>query len=181
MENLEKTSKTIQLNLCSPIPSSKTTKKIETEKERSKRVITNTDHWKFSQEDLGYQNQCKMLNDITQYPVVLQQLRNKLYGYRTQDIDKRIFEITEFIDLSGVLQKLENCKMNCFYCREPVKLLYEYVREPKQWTLDRMDNKKGHNTDNVEIACLSCNLRRKTMHHERYLFTKQMVLIKKEG
>jgi hypothetical protein len=26
----------------------------------------------------------------------------------------------------------------------------------------------------VEIACLNCNLRRRTMYHERYVFTKQM-------
>ena len=26
----------------------------------------------------------------------------------------------------------------------------------------------GHNKDNVVISCLNCNLRRRTMHYERY-------------
>jgi hypothetical protein len=68
--------------------------------------------------------------------------------------------------------------MECYYCRKKVKILYEYVREEDQWTLERIDNKRGHNNDNVEIACLSCNLRRRTMYHERYVFTKQMNIIK---
>jgi hypothetical protein len=48
-----------------------------------------------------------------------------------------------------------------------------------QWTLERIDNDLGHNKNNVEIACLNCNLRRRTMYHERYLFTKELNIIKK--
>jgi hypothetical protein len=55
------------------------------------------------------------------------------------------------------------------------------VREPQQWTLERMDNDFGHNEGNVVIACLSCNLRRRTMHYERYLFTKQLNIVKVDG
>lgn len=54
------------------------------------------------------------------------------------------------------------------------------LEKPKQWTLDRIDNDIGHYSDNVVIACLSCNLHRKTMYHERFLFTKQLNIIKKE-
>ena len=35
------------------------------------------------------------------------------------------------------------------------------------------------NIGNIEISCLSCNLRRRTMHHERYILTKQIQTIKK--
>lgn len=38
----------------------------------------------------------------------------------------------------------------------------------------RVDNSYGHNTDNVVIACLDCNLRRRTMFQERYKKTKEM-------
>ena len=58
-------------------------------------------------------------------------------------------------------------------------MIYEEVRDPKQWTLERIDNTRGHNSDNVEIACLTCNLRRRTMYHERYILTKQMCHITK--
>ena len=39
-----------------------------------------------------------------------------------------------------------------------------------EWTIERIDNSIGHNKGNVEISCLNCNLRRRTMHYERYLF-----------
>ena len=71
--------------------------------------------------------------------------------------------------------------LKCYYCNNPVLVLYEYVREPKQWTVERIDNKFGHNKDNIEIACLNCNLHRRTMHHERYLFTKNLNIIKAIG
>jgi len=61
-----------------------------------------------------------------------------------------------------------------------VHILYENVREPLQWTLERIDNDFGHNKNNVEIACLNCNLRRRTMYHERYLFTKELSIVKKQ-
>ena len=51
----------------------------------------------------------------------------------------------------------------------------------KQWSLERIENQYGHNKENVEIACLSCNLGRRTMYHERYLFTKQLEIIKKDA
>ena len=74
-----------------------------------------------------------------------------------------------------------DCKNKCYYCKENVNVLYEIVREPKQWTLERLDNSFGHNHDNVVIACLNCNVRRRTMYHERYVFTKQLNIVKKDG
>jgi hypothetical protein len=71
-------------------------------------------------------------------------------------------------------------KNQCYYCKEDVQVLYENVREPKQWTLDRINNKMGHNHGNLLIACLNCNLRRRTMHTERYVFTKQLNIVKRE-
>lgn len=38
-------------------------------------------------------------------------------------------------------------------------LLYKLVREPKQWTLDRIDNEYGHCVDNIVLSCLECNLK----------------------
>jgi hypothetical protein len=71
-------------------------------------------------------------------------------------------------------------ELKCFYCKEYVNIIYEPIREPKQWSLERIDNTYGHNVDNVTIACLSCNIRRRTMYHERYVFTKQLSIIKTE-
>ena len=57
-------------------------------------------------------------------------------------------------------------------------LLYDIVREAKQWTLDRINNDIGHNIDNVLISCLECNLKRRRTNKDAFLFTKQLVIVK---
>ena len=153
--------------------------KIIKEKTKIKRKITKTDKWNFTEDELKFENHYDILNDSSKTKFINQQIKNKLSSYRCQDIEKGILNIDKFSNLSHVLDKMEECKMKCFYCKESVSLLYENVREPKQWTLERIDNKMGHNIDNVEIACLSCNLRRRTMHYERYIITKNIQKIVK--
>lgn len=187
MEPYNNGNKVIQLPDTSS--SSSKYKKIETTKEKTKRVITTTDHWLFTQQDLQCENQYQLLfgsentlsqskNDKIFKKTALQQINKKISGYKAQDIGKNIFAIDKIIDLSGVLQKMTDSKLECFYCHKSTMLLYENVREPLQWTLERIDNKQGHNTDNVEIACLNCNLRRRTMYHERFMFTKNLNIVK---
>jgi RNase P subunit RPR2 len=83
--------------------------------------------------------------------------------------------------MEKVLDLMIESENRCFYCKNRVHILYEYVREPNQWTLERIDNKSGHNKTNVVIACLNCNLHRRTMYHERYVFTKQLNIVKREN
>jgi len=143
-------------------------------KEPVKRQITSTVQWTFT--DLTEENQITAWKTPT--PFLCQQIRNKLSSYRSQDAPK--FEI-EHLDVSNVLQKLEDAEGRCFYCKQIVWLLYDNVRDPRQWTLERLDNTKGHIYNNVEIACLSCNLRRRTMKYERYVLTKQIQCVVKVG
>ena len=110
--------------------------------------------------------------------IIYRNLSMKLHSYKTQDQKNTIFDPENFVDLNYVTDLLKMSNMQCFYCKERVQLLYKHVREPKQWTLDRINNDIGHNRGNVEIACLSCNLRRRCIHHERFLFTKQMKIVK---
>ena len=112
---------------------------------------------------------------------IIQQLNQKINGYKSQDIHKKLLDLEKIVDLENVLQLLIQSNLECFYCKNKVKVLYEHVREPCQWTLDRIDNDYGHNKGNLEIACLSCNVRRRTMYADRYVFTKQLKLIKKDG
>jgi hypothetical protein len=51
-------------------------------------------------------------------------------------------------------------------------------REMKQWSVDRIDNDKGHNIDNFHLACLDCNLKRRRRTDEKFLFTKQLNIVK---
>ena len=57
-------------------------------------------------------------------------------------------------------------------------LFYKQIRDKKQWTLDRIDNSVGHNSDNVIISCLECNLKRRTTEMDRFTFTKQLKIKK---
>ena len=164
-------------------------KKVKVEKEKEKRVITKTNKWTFNESDFLFENQYNMIdqlikdkNIINSSPLlkcVLQELNKKVYGYKNQDIIKHLYDEVRFVTIDQVLSLLYKSKMDCFYCKEKVNVIYESVREPKQWSLERIDNEYGHNHDNVEIACLKCNLSRRTMYHERFVFTKQIGIIKK--
>jgi hypothetical protein len=112
---------------------------------------------------------------------IRRQINYKINSYKGQDVKKGLFLETDFVNYEYVLNLLIEKQLKCFYCLEDVLLLYNYVRENKQWTLERIDNKIGHNRGNVEIACLLCNLRRRTMYHERYVFTKQLCVVKMDG
>ena len=141
-------------------------------KDKKTRVVVNKKTWR----TCDIENQMELLttrpDDLNPF------IKTKLSGYKAQDVKKGLYDPVKFIESSAVIVLLTDCETKCFYCREPVILLYEYVREPRQWTLDRIDNSFGHNADNVQISCLSCNLRRKTMYHERYVFTKQLNVVK---
>jgi hypothetical protein len=115
----------------------------------------------------------------TPYQFIKQQIQQKLGNYKCQDIKKNKYDELLFIKHHQVLQLMIQCENKCFYCKEFVHVLYENVREPKQWTLERIHNHIGHNEMNVVIACLQCNLRRRTMHHQRYVLTKQINIVKK--
>lgn len=112
-------------------------------------------------------------------PLVKEQIHSKIKGYRYQDILKGLLNETELVDDEYVIRLLHQCKLKCFYCHIECMILYPHVREPKQWTLERINNDLGHNRGNVQIACLECNLRRRTIHHERYIETKKIANIRK--
>ncbi len=156
---------------------------------RKKRVITTTDRWIHIEKYLGVEQQLSYIKQLHTNTVVdheicqllTQQIRTKISAYRAQDKQKGLFNEAELVDLPNAIELLFLAENKCFYCKESVQILYENVRHPKQWSLDRIDNSLGHVKRNLMIACLECNLRRKTMYHERYAFTKQLVLIKKES
>jgi hypothetical protein len=163
------------IRLCSTPPTPKTIKP----KEIKKRKVINTDRWTKTIGTCDISESQILLENPAKSAFIYQQIKNKIHSYRSQDIEKNILDEENLADLSGVLMKLSDANYTCYYCKDPVQLLYENVREPKQWTLERIDNKRGHVLDNVEIACLSCNLRRRTMKVERYVMTKNIRVVVK--
>jgi hypothetical protein len=136
--------------------------------------------WNLPPEFLEVHNQKQALDLNSEvHSLAKRQIMHKIYGYKSQDIEKDKYDPTKFVDYDFVCGLLLEKDFKCYYCSESVYIFYNFVRENKQWTLERIDNSVGHNKDNVQVACLLCNLRRRTMHHERYLKTKQMIHVKK--
>ena len=184
---MESTTKRIDLNLPEEkdeMENRTVSKIIITKKESKKRVITKT--WNITEEELHPDAQLMYIRelvdgtnmDTSPCQIILKHITQKIAGYKSQDIKKGLYEEEKLVDVPYVLKTLENAENICYYCKEPVKVLYENVREPLQWSLDRIDNSIGHNRENVVIACLHCNVGRKTMHQGRYEFTKQLVITK---
>lgn len=159
------------------------------EKEKSLRKITETKKWKLEDKDFLFENQIAILQDIIKNDLFKSQetgvhilfkseIQHKIASYRSQDLIKNLFHPESFVDFPFAIQLLNESQLNCFYCRKKVQIFYKNVREPLQWSLERIDNNFGHNKDNVVIACLNCNLRRRTMYHERFIFTKQLNIVK---
>jgi hypothetical protein len=173
------------------LPLSSTATTIPT-KEKKKRVITQTKKWKIKDEDLNPHQQIQLLQRLhlswittnstisgeDKQTLVLQNIRQKISGYKFQDMKKGIYNENEIIELGEVIQLLFESNIECYYCRNTINLLYENVRDPRQWTLERLDNTFGHIRGNLVIACLSCNIKRRTMYPERFIFTKQCVITK---
>lgn len=158
-------------------------------KEKNKKRVE-SENWKFDVENYAYENQIKMIkeiynnnynqtNDVSK--IVIQQINRKIYGYKQQDIIKKLLNEKEFITFESVINKMIDCELKCYYCSTEMNVLYDISREMKQWTVDRIDNDLGHNLTNYYLACLECNLKRRRRSDDKFLFTKQMKLVKLPG
>ncbi len=160
-------------------------KEVSTERKHKKRVIA--EKWTFAQTDYEPDAQLSAIQRVLEHSetasnaitkTVLQQIHQKLYGYKQQDIHKRLYDQSKFLTLNSVLTSMIQCGLKCYYCDCNMLVLYDISRESKQWTVDRIDNSLGHNVDNFYLACLDCNLRRRCRNDDKFLFTKQLRLVK---
>ena len=161
----------------------KTSAKLASKEEAKKRVVC--DKWSIQSSLLEHNPQLEIINETlsTLLPsniLFKQQIESKLYGYKQQDIKKRLHNEAKFITFEQTIVMLRASKLVCCYCNVTVFVLYENVRDPRQWSLDRIDNNAGHNADNLLVACLKCNLKRRRINMESFMFTRKMKLVKKE-
>ena len=136
--------------------------------------------------DYTYNDQLNMLSNLSMnydFPLkslLERELVRKISGYKYQDIKKNIYDPDLIITLADTVEKLLPTMLLCFYCKTKITLLYKLVREPTQWTLDRIDNSKGHSKDNTVVACLKCNLQRRIIDIDKFNFTKNLKISKSE-
>jgi hypothetical protein len=171
-------------------------KKIDpVKKEKKKRVETDT--WGLEEIHLSFETQLEILRTIysdlekeqttnkskrgNKYNnLIVSHIKTKISSYKHQDMLKNIFLESDFVSYDYVIQLLNECDLKCHYCACEIYLLYEFVREMKQWSLDRIDNDIGHNKNNLVIACLECNLKRRRTNKDSFMFTKNLK-ISREG
>jgi len=162
------------------------TKKMILEKEKKMRVETKT--WGLTNNDLNQEKQLTILKTLLQdkeeknkYTSIFKShIKHKISSYKQQDILKKKLDESSFINFEQVIELLKTCELKCHYCSEDMFILYEIVRELKQWSLDRINNNIGHNDGNLVVACLECNLKRRRTNKDAFMFTKNLV-ITREG
>ncbi len=178
--------KTIKMNVPNKRILGSLIDKHKTEKDK-KRVAA--ENWNFSQDNYLHENQVLMIKKIkeNQYnyndeitKIAIQEINKKIYGYKQQDMIKKLLNETQFIHLQSIIDKMYDCELKCYYCTDKMNVLYDISREMKQWSVDRIDNDQGHNLNNYFLACLECNLKRRRRNDEKFLFTKQLKLIKRD-
>ena len=166
-------------------------KKVNTnneKKEKKKKVETNT--WGLNEEELSFDTQLEILKNLFYKDTLINgskltnfitsHIKTKISSYKHQDLLKNIFLETDFVSFDHVIDLLNECNMKCHYCACETYLLYEFVREMKQWSLDRINNDIGHNKGNLVIACLECNLKRRRTNKDAFFMTKNLT-ISREG
>lgn len=162
------------------------------EKEKKMRVETKT--WGLSNDDLSFETQLHLLKMIFNKEInkeinkekiidkhigmIVSHIKSKISSYKQQDILKNKLNVNEFVSFNDVIDLLYSSQMKCHYCSCETYLLYEVVRENKQWSLDRINNEIGHNRNNLLIACLECNLKRRRTNKDAFFFTKNLQIVR---
>jgi hypothetical protein len=161
-----------------------------TNKNSDVKIRVPSEKWSFSSENYEYLKQLKMINDISNNnfnliddvsKIAIQEINKKICGYKQQDKIKKKFDEDKFLTFESIINKMVSCELKCRYCKNEMNVLYDISREMTQWSVDRINNDYGHNIDNFHLACLDCNLKRRKRTDEKFLFTKQLNIIKQDN
>ena len=163
------------------------TKKVVREKKEPQKRVEPL-KWNLESSDFcNFETQIEIMNKIKNNnymptdnydsKLIKRQIERKICGYKQQDILKGILVPEQLIQFPEIVDAFIQHEFKCYYCKANMYILYDMVRETQQWTVDRIDNDLGHNRDNFVLACLGCNLKRRCRSKDKFLFTKQLVLI----
>jgi len=162
---------------------------IENKKSEKTNRINKNDNSSISEKYKCPQHQKNIINQLylsnlsnlsNEVKICKSEINKKLNSYKQQDIKKNKFNYEKFITIEEMIETMVVSKLKCYYCRCDLYIFYNKVRQDNQWTLDRDDNSVGHNSNNVFIACLKCNLERRKKTAEGFKFYKQLRIVKKD-
>ena len=126
---------------------------------------------------IKYVNMLYCNENFTNDTKIKSQINQKINSYKNQDIKKNRNQ--GLISYDEVIEKLVISKLNCYYCKTNVAVIYDDVRQNNQWTLERIDNSISHTNDNCVISCLECNIKRRCIDSKRFKYSKEFSTIKK--
>jgi len=138
----------------------------------------------FNKDTISFNDQLSSINklylDLTfnDKNIYESEIKKKITSYKSQDLKKNRYDPELFINLESVIEKLVISKLKCKYCNKQIYILSNKYRDNDQWTLERINNNIGHNTDNVIISCLECNLQRKNSNMDNFEYTKKLKINK---
>ena len=165
-------------------------KKLTQEKKGDKKRVE-IEKLNLTEEYFTFEKQLELINNINSNlnkeedknasKIMSKQIEKKISSYKQQDIDKKLLNNEKIINLKCIIDKLIETEIKCYYCKDKMYVLYENVRDSKQWSVDRINNDLGHNIDNFVLACLDCNLKRRCRSADKFLFTKQLNIIKQDN
>ena len=95
---------------------------------------------------------CKVCGDEIQITIF-----NMIRHSKEADKKRNHYDIVNFVDKCFLKNLIEDCNDKCYYCKCDLQYM---IKQPNLATIERIDNKFGHNKNNVVIACLHCNLSR---------------------
>jgi RecG-like helicase len=176
------------INECKNISISGTSTRYQMKKliETKKKNVKRKEYALLKKKNCSYDEQLDIIYNITNNikneitGQAINEIKHKLSSYKQQDILKEVYNKELFINFNSLIQMLNECKLKCHYCLLDIYIIYELVRDGKQWTLDRIDNNKGHNEGNILISCLECNLKRRITNKDAFMFTKNLKIIRSE-
>ena len=94
-------------------------------------------------------------------------IKAKLRGYKSQDIDSERYSRENFISKDEVNLLIKKQSSKCNYCWKSC--------DDTNWTLDRINNDYGHDSNNCCISCIDCNLQRNDQFYSVFYRKKALV------
>ena len=129
--NEKETKKIIIIDETAEKNAKKTNKKINCEKEKKMRVETKS--WGLNDDELSHITQINTIKSILDNSAeknkyksfIITHIKQKINGYKHQDILKKKLDESKFIQFDDVIKLLNNCEMKCHYCSQEIYILYE--------------------------------------------------------
>lgn len=118
-------------------------------------IINNMSHTNFSKTDITINILWqKFINNSIDINVV-KKIKQKIISYKNTDKNK--FNIDNNLTFEDVIKILISYNYKCDECGK--EIIIDYKKNCyRQFSLDRIDDNKPHNYENIRLCCLSCNI-----------------------